>query len=289
MPIKSLPLACLLLGINLGFAASAFSQQKIDIQAGVKAPANVKADGKLTEWTNLPLAYNKATKLHYMLANDVSNLYIAFSCADHTTISKILAGGVTIAVNTEGKKKQEEAIQLDYPVGNRSNLRYFRPTTKRQTDVDSQEVVAARKAAINTIKEINVFGIKDITDTVISIYNTYGIKSGSNFDAKGELVCELAIPLKYLNLNPANATEIACNIQVNPVDFTGKSDRKRERTVSRTENRSSKSGDGEASAASSSSRSSNRSSSSRSSSVGGVYLDLTLPTDFWEKYKLAKP
>ena len=61
------------LRIFLGFALitafsySADAQKLNNIQEGsVSAPAEVKADGKLKEWTNSLQAYNKSKRIHFL-------------------------------------------------------------------------------------------------------------------------------------------------------------------------------------------------------------------------------
>ena len=45
-------------------------------QASLRAPENVKVDGKPTEWGDKLQAYNKATDVFYTIANDYNNLYL---------------------------------------------------------------------------------------------------------------------------------------------------------------------------------------------------------------------
>jgi hypothetical protein len=88
-----------------------------DVQEGsLWAPAGVKADGKLVEWNDSFQAYNKATKLYYTISNDEKNIYLAIKSTDAMNNNKIVAGAITIAINTEGKKKTENTYKITYPV-----------------------------------------------------------------------------------------------------------------------------------------------------------------------------
>ena len=261
-------------------AFPALAQQNADISAGVKAPATVKVDGKLTEWGNLP-AYNKSTTLRYTLANDAKNLYLAVTCTDDANINKLLGGGLTFTINTDGKKKEKDAVVIEYPMAGRGGIRGFRPGGNRggqgATAPDTAAIVAARKQSAAAAKELSVTGIKDITDTLVSIYNTYGIKTGISFDTKGSMFYELAIPLNLLNLNADKSTELAYNLKLNGIQFGG--------------NNRDQAGQGGAGG--------NRqgggggfgggNGGGGNFGGGGAFMEMMTPTDFWGKYKLAKP
>jgi hypothetical protein len=211
------------------FSYSAKAQKLNNVQEGsVSAPADVKADGKLKEWTNPLQAYNKTTQLHYTLANDGQNLYLAVQSTDQTNNRKIIAGGISFTINTEGKKKDKGAFLITFPVVSQSAMRgQFRRrggAGGQQGGLDSAAIVAMRKQIIASAKEITVSGFAAITDSVISIYNEYGIKAAIDYDTKGNLVYELALPLKLLNISVDDPKEFAYNIKVNGIQFGNRGD-----------------------------------------------------------------
>jgi hypothetical protein len=71
---------------------------------------------KLIDWNDEFQAYNKSTHLYYTIANDEKNLYLVVKTSDMTTKAKIAAGGLTLAINTAGKKKEQDAYSLTYPL-----------------------------------------------------------------------------------------------------------------------------------------------------------------------------
>ncbi|WP_342648277.1 hypothetical protein [Mucilaginibacter sp. CSA2-8R] len=267
---------CLLVVSGLLLPMMVMAQKSTDISTGVKVPATVKVDGKLTEWGTLP-AYNKSTSLHYTLANDANNLYLAINATDQTTINKILGGGIILLINKDGKKREKDAVEIIYPMGGRGGMRGMRMGGRggRQGDntVDTAALVATRKQAVAGMKELSVTGIKDITDTLVSIYNTYGIKTGINIDAHGNFNYELAIPLKLLELDPAKNTELAYNIKVNGITMGGGN-----REGGRGQGGGRANGGGQVVGM-----------VMISEPTGGGMMDMMTPTDFWGKYKLAKP
>lgn len=212
----------------------------------------VKVDGNLKEWNDSFQAYNKATKLFYTISNDDKSLYLVVKSTDLQTSNKIAAGGITLAINTEGKKKDKDVYSITFPVaaatanggfggpggpgggpsiqvnigggpgggpgrsvnfstgpggpGGPGGMRNFTP--------DSATLAANRKRTVDAAKEIKVFGFKDVTDSLVSIYNEYGLKAAIGYDAQGNYTYELAVPLKLLNLT-ADGKAIAYNVKVN--------------------------------------------------------------------------
>jgi hypothetical protein len=213
--------------LTLSMALGLLTAKAQSVQAGsVWAPANIKVDGKLTEWNNSLEANNKTVDFSYTIANDDKNLYLAVKSIDQQSTAKILAGGVDFTINTEGKKKDKDAFVLVFPVVNRTAMR----GQGRQRGAggfgsaqpgppDSAAIAAQRAQAIASIKEIKLRGFKDIPDSVISIYNEYSIKAAVAYDSNGNLVYEIAVPLSQLGLSVDKTKEIAYNLKVNGIQF----------------------------------------------------------------------
>ena len=208
-----------------GIFSTTVAQKVSNIQqSSVTAPAGLKIDGKLTEWGPALQAYNKSTKLWYTLANDDKNLYLAIKSTDAANINKILAGGISLTINTAGKKKDKDAFVITYPIATKGGGRGMGRGRKgfgQQDAPDSAQILALHKQALATCKVISAIGFKDITDTLISTYNEYSIKAVANFDDKGNFVYELAIPFYMLQLSAGSATEIAYQIKVNGMQLGG--------------------------------------------------------------------
>jgi hypothetical protein len=263
--------SCYVFIISMAASLAVHAQKENDISGGVKAPA-VKVDGKSTEWGQLP-AYNKTTLLHYVIANDANNLYLAISATDQTSINKMLAGGLTFTINKEGKKKDKDAAVIVYPMVT-NGARGFRGMRSRPGEaVDTAALVASRKQTVAGMKELSITGVKDITDTLVSIYNTYGIKTAINFDTKGNLFYELEVPLKLLELDAAKSAELAYNLKLNGMQFGGG----REVVIREA-------GGGQGGGGGFGIRG-----GGGGGFGGGAMAEMMTPTDFWGKYKLAKP
>jgi hypothetical protein len=198
---------CLSLSLLL-CAIGAFAQ-KDSKQYMPKAPANVNVDGKMTEWGDTLALYDIKSKLNYTIASDDTDLYIVAYVSDRQTKHKIMAGGITISVNPEGKK--HKTLSVTYPIPDKAAM--FIP---HNADDDSEDDV--QKPSLLQSTSIRVAGFKDVESDVITTSNTYGFKAAIKFDEKHNLVYETAIPIKMLYMKPGKNDELEINIQINGVE-----------------------------------------------------------------------
>ncbi len=209
-------------GINL------FAQKAADVQEESLWAPIVKVDGKINEWTTPLKAANRSTNLSYSMANDNKNLYLVIQSSETATNNKIMLGGITLAVNTDGKKKVKDSYNITYPIitrvrrtripGQGGGGGGFQQLNREQRDSMQK---AQAKTQLEAAKDIKVFGFKTITDSLISVYNEYGIKASAKFDNAGIFTYELAIPLDLLNITANNPKEFAYNIKLNGLQFNG--------------------------------------------------------------------
>lgn len=259
-----------LLNIAIGFLTMAlslslnntFAQKAKKIQDESVWISRLKVDGKTNDWHTPLQAENRNTGLAYTLANDDRNLYLMIQANDRKNNAKIMLGGISFAVNTDDEKDRDKAYNITFPVVNSSgtDLRGAVRVSREERGIsaaerDSMEMVTGN-AQLDTLKYIAVDGFKDIADSVVSIYNSYGLKAAARFDRKGRYSYELAIPLKLLGLSPADTQEFAYNIRLNgaPEGNTNQGYGRRRGNFGR----------------------------------GNIdMLDMLSPTDFWGKYTLA--
>ncbi len=296
----SLPKGWMTALLIMCFVGAANAQKlKSSQEISVRAPAGAKADAKLGEWGELQ-AYNKATQLYYTLANDDKNLFLVVKISDATNINKVLAGGIDLTINTAGKKKDKDAFIITFPVVNRNAMRNAMRSrggggggfgggggAQPGAPVDSAVILAMRKQAISAIKEIKVLGFKEITDTLISIYNEYSIKAVVNYDEKGELVYELSLPLSLLKISTDAPKEFAYNLKVNGLQipnrggFGGGG--------GGGFNGGGGGGGGRNGGGGGGGNAGGGGGGVRAGGGGFNMEEMTTPTDFWGKYTLAKP
>ncbi|MGY3213157.1 hypothetical protein [Mucilaginibacter sp. HD30] len=213
----------------LAIGASANAQKLPNVQqGGTKAPANIKIDGKTTEWGSFA-ADNYATGLRYTMANDDKNLYLAIQATDPNVLSKITQRGVLLIIDLSGQKTDKNAITVQYPVfevqyKNKPYLKFSNAgglmAVERaaiHANPDSMLAVANKRLKTND-KYIRTSGITDV-DTLLSVYNDKDIVARQGFE-KWELYnYEIAIPLKHLKLSASAKQKFSYHIILNGIEL----------------------------------------------------------------------
>ena len=170
--------------------ASANAQKLPNVQpTGFYAPANVKIDGKPSEWKDQFQAYNKTSSLYYTLANDAENLILVMHTTYDAITNKLLWNKFTF--NIKGKNG---SISLT------PQAAHFRVNRILSTHepVLNDSLHSILTSYVNGIKQIAITGIPAITNPNIPIYNEYGIAMSIRVDKNKAYTCELAIPFKYI-------------------------------------------------------------------------------------------
>jgi hypothetical protein len=211
-----------LLILSCAASINAFAQKLPKVQQeSVYAPANIKIDGKATEWDNQYKAYNTDNHIFYTVSNDDKDLYLTVCSSEYENLSKIIYGGITLTIRDANNKKDNASISFPVQDYNKNwglarsafeyyhNLKNDLPANKGKTDTLMNSL---NTRSSTTFKEIQVSGIKEMDEPLISVYNNQGVKAIIQFDSKIALTYELAIPLKYLGLN---SDRIKYNIKLN--------------------------------------------------------------------------
>lgn len=212
---RSLSFICTI-GLQFLVIGAVTAQSKNNTNTLLPPPADVKIDGNISEWGDSLRYYNAEKKLNYTLANDKDNVYMAIRVNDRTEQERILGAGLTLSIDTKGKKKDE--FTLTFPVAEAGAAGHFggmgikKPDGDNTTGEDHEEM---RRARLTKLRNIKVTGFKDIEDGTITTNNTYGIKVAINYDDNGYLVYEAAIPLKFFGDFKADKDEWAFNFKIN--------------------------------------------------------------------------
>lgn len=198
-------------------AASDANAQKLPAtqQISLRAPANIKIDGKATEWNDTFQALNHNCDIYYTICNDDNNLYLIVQSNDIAVIRRMLNGGITFSVNTAGKKDDKAAIGITYPV--LDSPVGINPPKGALSDKEADSLANLfNKRMREKAKTIKNNGIKGI-DTAISVYNDNGIEAAEAFNRKMAYTCELSVPLKHFGLTPDHLTPFAYHVMINEV------------------------------------------------------------------------
>ncbi|HEY4326119.1 MAG TPA: hypothetical protein VGN20_19170 [Mucilaginibacter sp.] len=218
-------------GLLLIIVAATASAQKLPKVQGisVRAPKNIKIDGRSTEWKNGTFqAYNTSDRIYYTMSNDDDNLYLIVRTPGLSEGEKVIRGGVVLTISHSLSKKTRESasgnVSIKFPIA--SSDKFFsitqaydeynafkKDTVAYQKQIDSL-TWGVNKMADESFKQIGVVGIKNIEGPLVSIYNEYGIKAMVKIDRKMAFTCELAIPLKYLGISVNAPTKFSYNIEL---------------------------------------------------------------------------
>jgi len=236
----------LVLVLITSYTLSTNAQKLPQIQdVSVRAPQNVKMDGKMNEWPapfynpqktdGYLQAYNTTNRIYYTIANDDDNLYIVMRGLGTRVTRKSLSGSFTITLShaTDKKSRAKAAdnvvINFPMPIDDKSiskilsqfsaNVDFYNEDEVYPTGYPYIKQLDSIQAITNAlltpfIQEIKVKGIKEIPDTLLSVYNDTGIKAAMQF-AWRQPVYEIAVPLKYLKLDVNNPLKFSYNIKLN--------------------------------------------------------------------------
>ncbi len=187
-----------------------FSVKAQDVEENIRMVKPFKADGISNEWNEPLNQYNDATKLAFALANDDKNLYIIIESLDPQTTFSVLKGGITLNINTEGKKK--DGMKLTFPLMDRP------PMPKEGEEHHDHAPLSADGATHDPVvmnKSIRVSGFKNIADGELQAMNQDGIETGMSIHPNRDLIYELSIPLAQLQVGLDLKKPLVYNIKIN--------------------------------------------------------------------------
>jgi len=188
-----------------------------DVEENMRMVKPFKADGISNEWNEPLNQYNDATRLAFALANDDQNLYIIIESLDPQTTFSVLSGGITLNINTAGKKK--DGIQLTFPLMERPHeLKDVNISPNHIAQPNGDMGMPHDPSTVN--KSIRVSGFKNIVDGDLSAENQSGIETGMSIHPNKDLIYELCIPLAQLGVNVEAKKPLVYHIKINQPDRT---------------------------------------------------------------------
>ncbi len=228
--VRSRPAFYLLLLLMLSVNANAqYSDKKLpEVQPiSLRAPDNIKIDGKTTEWDDKLQARNTIDRIVYTICNDDKNLYFTARAGGAYPGAKIVSGGLTLTISHSVEKKKRDKdpgnVSVTFQTAdlvkaasiNAKHYHYWNNLAgnvmKHKGEIDSLHMAIDAQVS-EAFKEIVVTGVKDM-DT-LSVYNTEGIKAVIHFNDTFTCIFEMAIPLKYLGLSTDNPEKFSYNIKI---------------------------------------------------------------------------
>lgn len=202
------------------FISAAAAQSKTKANTLQPPPADIKIDGSLKEWGDSLRYYNPEKKLYYTLANDKDNVYMAIRINDREEQARILGAGLTLGINTKGKKSNTYTITFPV-VEHKDGGAAWMGAHRTNTDITQADRDELMRERLTKLRDIKVSGFKDIEGDMITTTNTYGIKTAIDYDDNGYLIYEAAIPLKLFGAFKADKDEWSFNFKINGLPKPG--------------------------------------------------------------------
>lgn len=224
--MNRLSFTCCIIGMQLLFIFNSSAQSKTSANTLQPAPANLKIDGSLKEWGDSLRYYNADQKINYTLASDKNNLYLAIRLNDRADQIRLLNAGLTLGINTKGKKSSAYTITFPAPDPNapahEALLLGHKADGSAITADDRDDLVSAK---LSRLRYIKLTGFKDVENDMITTTNNYGFKTDIDYDADGFLVYEAAIPLKFFGDYKADKDAWVFNFKLNALKATENSNK----------------------------------------------------------------
>jgi hypothetical protein len=173
---KVLVIACLALLSGCSIYMSGYQNKPLTI------------DGLSSDW-NTTLE-NKGSGVSYGISNDSENLYIRLNISDQTIQRKIFMAGLTIWVDTTGKKK--EKVGIICPI-QKAPAKMDRNAMKKMNSPPAFDK--------NQILEAEFIGFAKSIQTYYLDNNPYGIEVSFDVDEFKSMYYEMRIPLSTIYKN----------------------------------------------------------------------------------------
>ncbi|MGY3213364.1 hypothetical protein [Mucilaginibacter sp. HD30] len=190
-------------------------------QVSLRAPANVKIDGKATEWGKKLQAYNPATEVFYTMANDDKKLYLIVQVSQ-SVMTTAVNGGIKLAIQKAGYKSDAGAPFIKFPYMEKGKTVLIDP--KDWDHATDTAVIKYNKQLATRAKWIYTSGLNGV-DSLLSIYNEHGVAAANAFDNEMKYTLEMAIDLSLLGLSFDHASKFSYHLMINAepnsYSFTG--------------------------------------------------------------------
>ncbi|MCK5028214.1 MAG: hypothetical protein KAR57_01175 [Bacteroidales bacterium] len=149
-------------------------------------PLNI--DGSSSDWTTTLDSKNNSS-FSYGISNDNENLYIRININDQYVQKKLMLAGLTVWIDTTGKKK--EYMGITCPI--QKALPKMNRKIQNQAEWKKDQLL-----------EIDFLGFKEYGETYFISKNPYGVEVSIDQDQFKSLYYEMKIPVKSIYTDHSN-------------------------------------------------------------------------------------
>jgi len=159
-------------------------------------------DGDCTDWPSPYPNYDARSMVAYATSNDGENLYVTMQTGDALTQIKILKQGMTVSLDTTGKK--DPTFNINYPLQNEDDLSelFSQGGDRQKKDGSTQLSRQFEQKLRKSTESANQFSIdgfgKCSGGYMVSQSIPCGIKVKVSIDEYKQLVWEAVIPFKAI-------------------------------------------------------------------------------------------
>jgi len=175
---------------------------KVKAVPGMWSAAAVEIDGDGKDWPSPYPNYDSKALVAYATCNDEKNLYITLETGDELTQIKILKNGLSVSVDTTGKKST--ICEINYPLPNENSELFEMPKPDHgqrgtQGSLINRQFGQKVKRGMSEATQYSLEGFGSCTGGyMINQTSPCGIKVKMGYDEYHELIWEAQIPFKVL-------------------------------------------------------------------------------------------
>jgi hypothetical protein len=170
---------------------------------GVWQLQQITIDGSNKDWPAPYPFYDGKAKIGYAYSNDKDYLYLTIETGDEMTQMKILRAGLTVYIDTTGKKSQLISIRFPLNTDNESTpvqQHQGKQNADNNSDLQQSRQKSTKERINNMLNEANQMYLDGFYGCngpiLIKQDNNCGIVVRTAIDEFGDLVWEAAIPFK---------------------------------------------------------------------------------------------
>ena len=158
-------------------------------------------DGQATEWTD-SLEYDANSKIQYQVLNDTRTMYLRIKINDAPTQAKFVFLGMVVWLDSTGRNQQQLGIRYplatdleSLPRGQERPAGAMAPSAAERLEEHQSRM---RQVLLNA-KEMELLNFRGNKEPVLAdAQSLLGVKAALNLDAQGNVIYELAVPLRLI-------------------------------------------------------------------------------------------
>jgi len=196
--IKKYAILCSVFALSCG---SLKRSGKSSAVPGVWQSTPVVIDGDCSDWPSPYPNYDAKAKVAYATSNDRENLYITLQTGDPLTQIKILKQGLTVSIDTSGRK--DPSFNINYPLQNEDDLSELFSRADHSPSGSSSHLARQfdqkLKKSAESCNQFSLDGFGACSGGyLVSQELPCGVKVKLNIDEYKQLVWEAVVPFKAI-------------------------------------------------------------------------------------------